>query len=105
MKVKLLKKIRKRFDWYINTKGNPVLYNKNTEKFLVIDEEHYKKKFGEDALVNTENTYPVKTILFNYMLDLMFRTFGHSYGEHKDRRNLLIVQHRLKSLNGKKLAT
>lgn len=109
MKVKLLKKIRRRYDWYINTKGNPVLYNKLTENYLVIDEEYYKKKFGQDSLlhlvIGEGGIWSTKTVLFNYMLDLMFRTFGHSYGKKTDRRMKLIVQRRLKPLNGKKLAT
>jgi hypothetical protein len=37
MKVKLLKKLRKRYSWYINTDGDPVLINHRTRSVTLFD--------------------------------------------------------------------
>ncbi len=106
MKVKLLKKIRRRYDWYINKAGNPVLFDKYKVKVLVIDEDFYKELYPVKTEPLTdepiEGKWSKNTVLFNVMLDVMFKAFGYSYSMKKQRRRLLIVQHHIKSLNGKK---
>lgn len=109
MKVKPLKKICKRFDWYISKAGNPVLYDKYKAKVLIIDEEFHKSLYPFETVPLTdepeEGRWPKSTVLFNTMLDIMFKAFGYSYSKKKDRRRLLMAQRIVKTLDGKKRTT
>lgn len=80
MKIKLLKKIRKRFSWYLTKNGFPVLINHSTKNAQVIDLEYlksYYKYSNEDVEVNV--TIPHTEWAFRCMLHIMVKEFGYSY--------------------------
>lgn len=79
MKVKLLKKIRKRFDWYINSSGSPILIDKVKRTSSLIDYKsiliHINK--NEDYLKTIE--VDLKEWEWRWLKISMIEEFGYNY--------------------------
>jgi len=82
MKVKLLKKIRKKYGWFINKYGFPVLVNHQKKTANVIDESYYKDYFG---MKQSEEIMDLKVsiylVCYRLMKTIMMKEFGYSF-EH-----------------------
>lgn len=80
MKIKLLKKIRKRFSWYWNKDNFPVLIDHKTKSVDVLDLEYLKKYNSytdEEVKTNVQCTIEewAQRHLFNYIT----KPYGYSY--------------------------
>jgi len=92
MKTKLLKKIRKRFDWYITPGGNYVIIDKKLEKTHLLD---LKKAlnyadFKKEDLGVSEDTFiwritkEIMTIPFGYKFeDIFFKRSVQKFNKTK----------------------
>lgn len=74
MKVKLLRKIRKRFAWYKSTTGNLVLIDHEAQRSMIVDAELLKKDY-----TNLKDEEITETVLFNYLKSLMARPFVENF--------------------------
>jgi tetrahydromethanopterin S-methyltransferase subunit G len=80
MKIKLLKKIRKRYDWYFNTEKYPVLICHNIKDVINMDLEYCRKRM---KFTLEEVKEKVKCDYTEWALRIMkediFRDYGISY--------------------------
>jgi hypothetical protein len=87
MNIKLLKKIRKRYDWYFNSEKFPVLISHCSKKVIVMDMEYCKRVSNysfEDIkeLVKVNHTEWALRFMKNYIL----AEFGIKYSNIQYRQ-------------------
>ncbi len=87
MKVKLLKKIRKRFTWYKNNAGTYVLADKLMKSVTFINEFHYKQLTTEST-----NIVGIDEYLYRLLKDKLLKPFGFSYNEIMFRQSLKMAE-------------
>ena len=83
MKAKLLKKIRKRFNWYINKEGFPVLIDHLKKEAEIINVEFCKQHYNYqqhdiEALIEV----PLREWAWRTIKDIMLKQFGYKYINH-----------------------
>ena len=81
MKVKLLKKIRKRFDWYINSKGFPILIDKRKKDSLILDLDEVKNYYRvDDDFIEKKLQVSVEEWSWRCLKNRILKPFGFSFG-------------------------
>lgn len=81
MKTKLLRKIRKRFDWYINSKGFPVLLDKAKKSVVVIDVPYLKDFFDmSDKDVTEQVEVRLEEWAWRNLKNKILQPFGYNMG-------------------------
>jgi len=100
MKVKLLKKIRKRFNWYIGKTGFPVLIDHLKRCAIIIDVDFLKEQTDySDEDVKNKVTISMEDWAWNYLHNLILKPYGYSL---KDiRYNIAIKRSRIKNRSKK----
>lgn len=77
MKTKLLKKIRKRFIWYINSEGFPVIIDKKEKSFGTINLTSLKKYYNyTDDSWKDEIEIDIKEWAWRNLKQRMLKPFG-----------------------------
>lgn len=79
MKTKLLKKIRKRYEWRINQHGNPVLIDKWKQDVTVIDDEYLKTSWFRNPYEPSENEEVRVLVRWRVLKAIMFRHVDKNY--------------------------
>jgi hypothetical protein len=81
MKVKLLKKIRKRFSWYIGVSGSPVLVDHKNKTIKKINESFYRKYVDslEGPIKGLE--IPLEEACFRLLKTFMLKPYNFDYGD------------------------
>ena len=82
MKVKLLKKVRKKYNWYLNSEGFPVLMDYRKKEVSVIDLDYYKRYFKYDSIQEVKDSIqvPEKVVCWRLLLTIMLKDFGYTIG-------------------------
>lgn len=94
MKTKLLKKLHKRYSWYFNKEGFPVLLNHKKERVILYDIEYcmnLNNYTPEDVLVKIKVPYQ------EWALRIMKRDILTSFGWDIERVRYKIAKNKLKS--------
>lgn len=83
MKVKLLKKIRKRFTYYWNSKGFPVLVDHYKQQTTVFDVDYCKEihKYSDED-VATKLEIPVEEWAMRHMKSYVGKYYGKNFMDH-----------------------
>jgi hypothetical protein len=92
MKVKLLKKIRKRYSWIFNKKGYPVIIDKYTKSSWRYDYEYCLRTFAE----NDEFKLSLEISKQEWCLRMLKRNFFSQYGYSLDK---VFYKYRLRQIN------
>lgn len=82
MQVKLLKKVRKRYNWYLNSNGFPVLMDHRKKEVTVIDLEYYRTYFKYETIQEVKEAIqvPEQTVCWRLLLTIMLKDFGYTIG-------------------------
>ncbi len=90
MRTKLLKKLKKKYDWYFNKEGFPVLIQHKIEHAEVIDLEYCLNYYNVDKDVKLEISQQ------EWALRCLKNKILGPYGYHYTRSNYRLAQRNLK---------
>jgi hypothetical protein len=81
MKTKLLRKVRKRYGWYLNKSGFPVLLDHSKKEVSIIDLDFYKTYFKYESIQDVRDSIQVseQEVCWRLLLTIMLETYGFSY--------------------------
>lgn len=108
MNIHYLRKIRKRYEWYFNSQGFPVLLDKLNKIVQVYNVEYVKLCTGVNdwqELIDNGSVTPGTSnqeVAFTVMKVHLYRYIGESRDARKTRRNYLMATKRFEKLKGKK---
>ena len=108
MNIHYLKKIRKRYEWYFNPQGFPVLLDKKLRTVQVYNVEYVLQITGhinwteliEKSWVKKDT--PNKEVAFYVLKQVLYRYIGEAMPNHTKRTNYNMAKKRLDNLKGKK---
>ena len=83
MKAKLLKRIRKRFDYYFNKDGEPILIDLSKKEYILINMVFYRQYGNFNSIEDARKSITLsneKEVLWRLLKDTMLRPFGYKYG-------------------------
>lgn len=87
MKVKLLKKIRKRFDWYIDKNGVPILIDKKKKISTRINVNWCKEYLNyTDKDVAEKINVSMEEWCWRWLKTRMLQPFGYNWAEIRDKQ-------------------
>jgi hypothetical protein len=82
MKVKLMKKIRKRFSWFISSNGKFILIDHKLKMTIVYDEEHACKISGiSKAEIPDKVQCEVEEWIWRLFKEHMTKPFGYNFND------------------------